>query len=63
MSKLMTIGRYIEQTFEEGSRPDPRTVKSWIERGIIRGRKIGRDYFVYPETEANSQLARRVLGG
>lgn len=63
MSKLMTIGRYIEQTFEEGSRPDPRTVKSWIERGIIRGKKIGRDYFVYPETEYNSQLSRRVLGG
>lgn len=62
MSKLMTISRYIEQTFEEGSRPDPRTVKRWIEHGIIKGCKIGRDYFVYPNTETNNQLMKKVLG-
>jgi len=37
---LITVERFIEVAFEEGSRPDPRTVRAWIDSAAVRGRKI-----------------------
>ena len=43
---------WIEETFEEGSRPDKRTVVRWINKGLIAGMILGKSVFVDPEETA-----------
>jgi hypothetical protein len=44
---LMKISEYLNQ-FTPDSRPDPRTVKSWILNGHIYGEQRGRNWYVDP---------------
>ena len=42
----ISIREYKEATFTKRSRPDSRTVIAWINKGIIKGRKIGTRFYV-----------------
>jgi len=64
---LMKVSEY-RMMFSPGSRPDPRTVRAWVERGELYGERRGGLLFVDPErdpapcreTALQSPLARRV---
>ncbi len=45
-SQLMAMNEYIETRFVEGSRPDVRTVRGWIENEQIQGIRYGKLYFI-----------------
>lgn len=45
--KLMRASNWLKREFEEGSIPDKRTVKRWIEHGQLRGRVIDGMSWVY----------------
>lgn len=45
-AKLRTIKEWVNDTFEEGSKPQERTVRNWLLNGDLRGRKIGAVWFV-----------------
>jgi len=48
------IKEYLDNTFTPKSRPAVNTIKSWIEKGKIPGRKIGGLYYVeIDNTEKN----------
>lgn len=66
---LMRVEEFRQQ-FTPDSRPDPRTVRAWIERGEVWGRRIGGRWYVDPDREPEpagpapaslSDRARRVL--
>lgn len=62
----MTIKEYRETRFSPGSRPDPRTVRRWIDSGALYGEKIGGTYYVEPDRKivrAANELVLRVLNG
>ncbi|GBO49500.1 hypothetical protein MFFDBJGM_02517 [Pectobacterium versatile] len=40
MSKLMKASKWGKREFEVGSEPDTRTIKRWIENGLLRGRIV-----------------------
>ncbi|MEC5320819.1 hypothetical protein VSX61_21935 [Brenneria populi subsp. brevivirga] len=40
MSKLMKANLWGKREFEAGSIPDNRTIKRWVENGILRGRIV-----------------------
>ena len=42
----VSIKEYKESAFSKSSRPDSRTVRSWIKKGKIKGRKIGTKFYV-----------------
>lgn len=44
--KLMTVKRYIDTHFEEGSKPTLRTVYRWINDGVLPAERIGKQYYV-----------------
>lgn len=44
--RLMKIGDWREQYFEEGSRPTMKTVRAWIDSGDVAGQRIGSSYYV-----------------
>ena len=48
--RLVTVERFRALAFEAGSRPDPRTVRAWVDSGAVRGRVVRRgrraSYFV-----------------
>lgn len=39
--KLISVDEFRERYFTEASRPDPRTVRAWVEDGHVPGRVIG----------------------
>ena len=45
--KLMKVSAWSAREFSPESIPDPRTVKSWIENGVIRGRIIDSKAYVF----------------
>ena len=60
---LMKLSRYIE-TFAEGSRPAPNTVKAWIRNGEVVGKKIGGLWWVDPNpvvVQTDNELLLRIL--
>lgn len=46
---MMTAKQYREENFAEGSRPDIATIRGWIKRGELPGKKIGGTYYVLVE--------------
>ena len=71
---LQKLSVYIETEFAPGSRPDRRTVISWIRSGQLCGQKLGRDWYVDPCRQAAKlpsrpapekllPLTQRILGG
>ncbi len=38
--KLMKASAWAKREFENGSIPDNRTIKKWVESGILRGRVV-----------------------
>lgn len=65
---LMKISEY-RKLFSPASRPDPRTVRAWVDRGELYGERRGGILYVDPdrrpapcsETALSSPLARRVV--
>ncbi|MFA9209430.1 MAG: hypothetical protein ACEQSN_14730 [Yersinia sp. (in: enterobacteria)] len=45
--KLMKARRWAEREFAEGSEPDIKTIRKWVESGEIAGRIIGGNVYVY----------------
>ncbi len=45
---LMSIDEYRSTCFTKKSKPSPGTVKSWIKKGEVYGKKIGLKYYVDP---------------
>jgi len=45
-SQLMAMTPYIQTRFAEGSRPDVRTVRGWIENEQMQGISYGKLYFI-----------------
>jgi hypothetical protein len=44
--KLMKVSEFRSEYFEEGSRPMPKTIRSWIDAGTLPGQRIGGTYYV-----------------
>ena len=45
--KLMKARRWAEREFAEGSEPDIKTIRKWVESGEIAGKIIGGNVYVY----------------
>lgn len=43
---LITLQQYISRTFSPGSEPHQHTVRRWINRKIIPGKRFGTRYYV-----------------
>jgi hypothetical protein len=57
--KLITLQNYLENRFDRESRPDPRTIKTLIDNGVICGKRLGRTYYLEVDPcgrEIESQL-------
>lgn len=50
MARLIRSGTWVKQTFEEGYRPTPKTVRKWVESGVLPGKII--DDVVYVDALA-----------
>ena len=50
---LITVSEYRNKRFSKKSRPDARTVRKWINDGVIKGKKIDKTYYVEVEDEHN----------
>ena len=50
---LMSIREFLELGFTDDSRPTYKTTIDWIERGYLKGRRIGRKYYV-DDSELNN---------
>lgn len=62
--KLIRASTFAERYFDAGDRPDKRTVRSWVESGIVPGRIVGT--VVYVDAEAwerstGNSLADRIM--
>lgn len=44
--KLMSLKSFKSHYFADGEAPTDRTIKNWIDKEVIDGRKIGGKYFV-----------------
>ncbi len=53
--KLISVNAFRKLFFLEGSEPDPRTVRNWVDTGTLPGRSIGSSYYV--DVEAFEQPA------
>lgn len=49
---LITVQKFIDDNFEDGSKPHKSTVYRWIRRGEIAGMRIGDSYYVESEQSA-----------
>ena len=43
---LIKLSKYRQETFKEGSRPAINTLKKWVDKGELKGKKIGSMYFI-----------------
>lgn len=60
----MTISEYQETHFTKRSMPSRNTVKSWIVRGDLAGKKMGGQWYVDPDVASvatDNELVLRVL--
>lgn len=62
---LLTVPQFQKKHFEPGSEPSLRTVKRWIDQGLIVGEKIGGTWYIEANSfrAPNKQLVQRVLAG
>lgn len=45
--RLMSLSRFRERYFEDGSAPSMATLRRWVDRGDLHGgRKVGSSYYV-----------------
>lgn len=62
---LLTPQEWIERRFGDAKkRPDPQSVRRWIDSGALPGEKIGGRYYVEHDPEAphtGSDIADRIL--
>lgn len=60
---LMSLAQYREMAFEEGSRPDIRTLRRWLELGKlpIYGKRIGKKYYVDPARTPEPAISHNPL--
>lgn len=67
MGRLMVASDWAEKRFAEGSRPDMRTVRSWVAKGTVPGRIIGKltyvddDAFMAGPAGTGDAMADRIL--
>lgn len=40
MSKLMRASKWVQREFEDGSQPDNRTIRRWVENGKLKGKVV-----------------------
>ena len=62
--KYMGIAEYQKKRFTEESRPELKTLRSWIDNGELPGKRIGRKYFVnitLEEKATGNPLVDKVL--
>ncbi|MBK5942756.1 hypothetical protein [Halorhodospira halophila] len=62
--RLITVDQFRQRYFADGSRPDRRTVRSWIESGEIPGRAVGKRHYVDEEAwlaDSEHELVEHVL--
>ena len=62
--RLMSAKRFAAKYFDEGEGPDKRTVKAWVEKGIIAGRMVGTHAYVDAdawEQSTGNPLADKIL--
>ena len=43
---LLTATNFRKKYFAPGSGPDSRTIKSWIEKGLVAGRIVGTNLYI-----------------
>lgn len=62
--KLMKASKWKAREFAEGSEPDNRTVKKWIQNGTLSGRIIDGQPFVYESEKygVSSKVSSVVVG-
>jgi hypothetical protein len=67
-NKLVTIPEYLKHHFEIGSAPSVYTVRNWINKGKIKGVKLGGVYYIanglevsYAYENPATNLVNRVL--
>ena len=60
--RLMSIEQFRTQYFEPNSRPDGRTVRSWIDDGLLRGKNIGRRYYVDQDAWEGQHVDNPLVG-
>lgn len=65
MKKLIKIRAWAEANFAEGSRPTNKTIRTWIDNGVIPGERIGHEYYVdlAKMRKTNNRLVDQVLAG
>jgi len=63
--KLIRAETFAARYFDEGDKPDPRTVRSWVQNGVVKGRVVGTITYVDAETweqTTGNALADKILG-
>jgi hypothetical protein len=59
---LMTIREWREASFTPASRPAVNTIRLWLEKGELPGRKIGGNWYVAEREKAlDNPLVKKVL--
>lgn len=59
--RKMSIEQYLEREFTPESRPTQKTVKNWINKGVVDGVKFGGRYWVYETVTEADRMVERVL--
>lgn len=59
--RKMSIEQYLDREFTLESRPTPKTVRNWLEKGVIDGVKLGGNWYVYETVTEADRLVERVL--
>lgn len=52
-TKLLTIQRWIDETYDAQSAPTTRTVRNWIYNGLLAAEKHGKTYYIHPNARPN----------
>jgi hypothetical protein len=45
--KLMKASQWAKREFEQGSIPNPKTIKKWVQNGVINGRIIDQSVWIF----------------
>jgi len=62
MPKLMKISQYRREAFAKGSEPSIRTLRNWIDKDILQGKRFGEQYYVEIESQTPvNDLVNKVL--
>ncbi|MCU7836488.1 MAG: hypothetical protein KZQ83_14720 [gamma proteobacterium symbiont of Taylorina sp.] len=61
--RLMSVRDYIDLNFVGNDKPTPKTIKNWIDKGILPGKKLGGKFWVDLSQESTgNNLADQILG-